>query len=648
MCGISGYVDMQNGIKTSLLKEMTDIIRHRGPDDEGFALIHENGEIQFAAGKDTISDMRSKQTEITEIREGESFFLGIGHRRLSILDLSSNGHQPMKKHNCILTFNGEIYNYIEIREELKNSGYDFCTKCDTEVILAAYDRWGIECINRFNGMWGFALYDIKKQKLFLCRDRFGVKPLYYFKTNNKLLFGSEIKQILCDREIARVANLDVLKASLVYQVYDYSQKTCFRDINSLPGGCYAEVDFDFRKHCISNFQVTRYYNLSKKIGTNEKDTGIQEELTEAVKLRMRSDVKVGSCLSGGLDSSSIVGIACSLIKQSGGDVVGFTTVTSGFAEHPEVDETQYSKSVVEYCGCEENIVRPDANQLMKLLEKIVWHQDEPCPHLGILTSYSVFHKAAELECKVVYDGQGGDEGLAGYHSYYEYYLLYILKNKGLKAFIRQLKTVARSSEKRMMYLMAMVTYYNFTGVRKFYIRKSREKYLSSQLRKVAVGGTVNSLLAPRYGNDIQILDFTRGTLQGILHWEDRNSMASSLETRLPFLDYLYVEKVLNIDMLDKISNGYTKMPLRRAVDDILPQNVVWRKSKLGFPSPTKAWLYQMPQEYVLDLLQNAKSREVFNLQKVKKQYLSGKGDTRMVERFILTELWMREFDVKIE
>lgn len=200
----------------------------------------------------------------------------------------------------------------------------------------------------------------------------------------------------------------------------------------------------------------------------------------------------------------------------------------------------------------------------------------------------------------------------------------------------------------MMYLMAMVTYYNFTGVRKFYIRKSREKYLSSQLRKVAVGGTVNSLLAPRYGNDIQILDFTRGTLQGILHWEDRNSMASSLETRLPFLDYLYVEKVLNIDMLDKISNGYTKMPLRRAVDDILPQNVVWRKSKLGFPSPTKAWLYQMPQEYVLDLLQNAKSREVFNLQKVKKQYLSGKGDTRMVERFILTELWMREFDVKIE
>lgn len=648
MCGISGYADIQNGVRTSLLKEMTNIIRHRGPDDEGFALIHENGEIKFAAGKDTISDMRLKLVDIAEISEEDSFFLGLGHRRLSILDLSSNGHQPMKKYNCILTFNGEIYNYIEIREELKDFGYDFHTKCDTEVILAAYDRWGIECVNRFNGMWGFALYDIRRQKLFLCRDRFGVKPLYYYKTSHKLLFASEIKQILCDREIPRVVNLDVLKASLIYQAYDYSQKTCFRDINSLPGGCYAEVDFDFQKHCISSFQVTRYYNLSKKIEMNKKDSDIQEELTEAVRLRMRSDVKVGSCLSGGLDSSSIVGIACALIKEAGGDVADFTTVTSGFAEHPEVDETKYSKSVVEYCGCEENIVRPDANQLMKLIEKIVWHQDEPCPHFGILTSYSVFHEAAELGCKVVYDGQGGDEGLAGYHSYYAYYLLYILKEKGFKRFIKQLMTVAGASEKKVTYLMAMLVYYNLTGIRKYYIKKRREKYLTSELKKVAVSGTVNSLLAPRYGNDIQILDFTKGSLQGILHWEDRNSMASSLETRLPFLDYRYVEKVLNIDMLDKISNGYTKMPLRRAVDGILPQNVVWRKSKMGFPSPTKAWLYQMPQEYILDLIQSARSGEIFNLEKIKRLYLSKKGDTKMIEKFILTELWMREFDVRIE
>ncbi len=188
---------------------------------------------------------------------------------------------------------------------------------------------------------------------------------------------------------------------MVYQAYDYSQKTCFRDIISLPGGCYAEVDFDFEKRCIRNFQVTRYYDLSSKIEINGKETDIKSEFTEAVKLRMHSDVKVGSCLSGGLDSSSIVGIACTLIKEAGGNVSDFTTVTSGFAEHPEVDETKYSKSVTEHCGCEENIVRPDVNQLMALMEKIVWHQDEPCPHLGILTSYSVFHEAAELGCKVV-------------------------------------------------------------------------------------------------------------------------------------------------------------------------------------------------------------------------------------------------------
>lgn len=647
MCGISGLIDMEGGANVFLLKEMTDIIRHRGPDDEGFTLIGEDGGIKHAIGKDTISDLNSKLINIEKC-VNDSFFLALGHRRLSILDLSSNGHQPMEKHNCVISFNGEIYNYIEIREELKNRGYQFSTKCDTEVILSAYNCWGIDCVNRFNGMWGFALYDMNKRKLFLCRDRFGVKPLYYYKNNSKLLFASEIKQILCDREIPRVAKLDVLKASLIYQAYDYSEKTCFKDIYNLPGGCYAEVDFDFQNRRIGEFRIERYYDLSEKIRPAKEGTDIKGEFKQAVKLRMRSDVKVGSCLSGGLDSSSIVGAVCGLIRESEGNVADFTTVTSGFDDHPEVDETKYSHCVVEHCGCEENIVRPDVEQLMKNLEKIVWHQDEPCPHLGTLTSFSVFHEGARLGCKVMYDGQGGDEGLAGYHGYYAYYLLYILKKEGFRRFIKQLKAVARSSEEKILHLLALVVYFNYSGVRKWYIKRRWEQFLTPELRKLSVDEEADKLLEPRYEKDIQILDFTKGTLQGILHWEDRNSMASSLETRLPFLDYQYVEKILNIDMMDKISNGYTKMPLRKAVEGILPKDVVWRKSKLGFPSPTKDWLFRMPEKYVFDLLEHAKSKDIFNVQKVKKAYLSKKGDTRMIEKFIMTELWMRKFDVCVE
>lgn len=647
MCGISGYLNIKNGIDVNALKKMTDIIQYRGPDDEGYVLIGKKV-IQFAVGQDTIEGLTDPL--ITQYELDKTYYLGLGHRRLSIQDLSALGHQPMEKHDRILIFNGEIYNFLELKLELENKGYQFLSHCDTEIILSAYDLWGEGCVSHFNGMWAFAIYDKRTNNLFLSRDRFGVKPLYYYSDGENFIFSSEIKQILCHKEVRPIANSEAIAHHLRYNFREYSENTFFKNIYALPGGCNLNVQITLDYYKLG--EISRYYDLNNirvKDSFPEKSSEIiGKELRRAIKLRLRSDVKIGSCLSGGLDSSSIVGIACEELKNNNIPAKQFITVTIGYQGDKNIDETYFSNLVIQHCGCDENIITPTVDSMLENLGKIVWHQEEPLPHLGGEVSYRVFKEAAEKGCKVVFDGQGGDEGLSGYYFYYANYLWNIGKNKGILMMLKEMKEIVSSSSLTYKSAVAYLFYFNIPFVRNTITALKRNRYLSKRTIKSINYNNIATFFTPKDGLERQIEDFLYGSLPCILHWEDRNSMASSIESRLPFLDYQYVEKVLEFNIKEKIKNGFTKYPLREYVEDILPKEVAWRKNKLGFPAPTRKWLDQIPKEFVIELLDNPKCAPYFNIKKIRKAYNNKKKNLEMVEKFILVELWMRTYNVEID
>lgn len=644
MCGIAGYLDTSSGVDTMTLIKMTDVIRHRGPDDEGFSFFDLKNNILHASGKDS-----AKEIELLPVCDikGKNYFLGFGHRRLSILDLSIAGHQPMERGSTCITFNGEIYNFLELAEELRKDGYTFNGHSDTEIILAAYDKWGINCVEHFNGMWAFAIYDSKKKQLFLSRDRFGVKPLYYYREGNKLIFASEIKQLLEDETVPRIVNDEIMAHHLFYNFKEYSEETFFKNIFQLRGGHNAIIEIDSEE--IKSFKIEEYYsirNIKTDYSVENPAEKIGEELNRAVKWRLRSDVKVGSCLSGGLDSSSIVALACEELKKTNFPVNEFETVTSRFEDSPEIDETYFSKLVVAGSGCKENLVQPNSQIILKDLEKIVWHQDEPFPGMSILVQWSVFGTASKLGCKVLFDGQGGDEGLAGYYPYYASYLYYYFKEHSWAEFLKEYSRCVKSSSLTMLSMLEHVLYFNSPFIREKRLEWTREKYLSKHTMRMRNYEQIKKLMEAKPSLEAQKQDFLYGSLPSILRWEDRNSMAFSMETRLPFLDYKYVEAVLSVDIAKKMENGYTKMPLRNYMSGKMHEDVIWRKNKFGFPAPEKKWFYEMPQEYVLDLLDNARSEKYFCIEKLKKDYLDKVEDVSMLVKFVLVELWMRVFKLE--
>lgn len=647
MCGISGYLNLDNGVKCDLLRNMTNIIRHRGPDDEGYALLQGN-KFTYYHGNDTMKSLKERLPSILQAEEAGAI-LGFGHRRLSILDLSDAGHQPMERDGVTIVYNGEIYNYVELTTELQYEGYEFYSRSDTEVILAAYDMWGSDCVHHFNGMWSFAIYDSNCQTLFLSRDRYGVKPLYYYRSGNTFLFGSEIKQLLEDKSIPRKVNREIMAHHLLYEFREYSEQTFFEDIFQLRGGHNAFLKLDLNKKSIINFSIRQYYSIYDIKEKNDIENPallIGEELTRSIKWRLRSDVKMGSCLSGGLDSSSMVAIACEELKKIGYDIQDFETFTSSHKDSPEIDETEYSSTVAEHCGCKENYVYADAQDLKNSIEKISWHQDEPAPNFLIM-QWKIFEKASQVGCKVLFDGQGGDETLAGYDIYYANYLYHTLKQNGPFKYLQELKKCVQNSSMTWIQAVAYTLYFNFRAIRMAKLKFSRMRYLGDMVEKNCNTKEIEHLFKSNSSIELQQLTFNSISIPGILHWDDRDSMAHSLEVRLPFLDYQYVAAALSVPIINKINNGYTKVPLREFVNDKIPRKVVWRKNKMGFPVPGNKWIYELDPAYIIDLLDNAKSEAFFCISRLKKQYLTRKVDTRMFTKFILVEVWMRVFDVVI-
>ena len=375
---------------------MTNVIEHRGPDGEGFYHGH-----QFA----------------------------FGHRRLAIIDLDERSNQPMcGRDELVITYNGEVYNYIELRDELVKHGYNFKTESDTEVILAAYHFWGKACLDKFNGMWSFAIFDPRKNEVFVARDRFGIKPLYYTRVGENMGFASEIKQFTTLPNWQAKANQEQLFRFIVGGELDTTNKTMFEGVFQVLGGHCGIYNLDDH-----SFQIDQWYSLEesiKKLEQNaESASNIFKSIFEdSVRLRLRSDVNVGSCLSGGMDSSAIVTMMDDLLKHNNGKTVQHT-ISSCF-EDKAYDEQEYIDEVLKYTNTKGHKVFPNEDDLFKNIDKMIWHQDEPFGSTSIFAQWTVFDKAKKENLKVMLDGQGADEQLAGYSSFSVHYVAKVYDHFG--------------------------------------------------------------------------------------------------------------------------------------------------------------------------------------------------------------------------
>ena len=607
MCGICGFYGSPDNTKDqqALLDRMNETQKHRGPDDRGTFI------------------------------EGPA---GLGHVRLSIIDLSSAGHQPMLYGDrYAMVFNGEIYNYIEIRNELIREGYGFHTNTDSEVILAAYDRWGGECLSRFNGFWSIVIYDRQTKELFLSRDRFGVKPLYYTNLPGYFVFASEIKTLLQDARIRRTANDAVIFDYLVNGFVDCTEETFFEGVYRLPAGCYMRIDAG------GGQKISRYYELpySEQLTGEVNDETVlkfRDLFRDSVRLRLRADVPVGSCLSGGLDSSSIV---CESSRQLRGQNAGTEQKTfSSCYEGDPNDERLFIDAVVAKTGVKAYFTYPDGDTLFNDLEHLIYTQDEPFVSTSMYASYCVMKLARENGVTVLLDGQGADEILCGYRKARFYYIRRLLhaRSFGLAAremfyylpYMRKGKNVSLLADLNM--------FRQFLG--KTSSGDIRHRYLEP--------GFATRELNNSYKDNERFLlnDFDRIVLPALLRYVDRNSMAFSIEDRLPFLDYRLVEYAMNLPLNAKISGGFSKAVMRRALD--MPEVIRNRRDKIGFYTPENSWIASHNDQYRAVFADpEFRADRYIDRHRILSDWdrlTRGKDDIGLF-RYICLEKWMELFDV---
>jgi asparagine synthase (glutamine-hydrolysing) len=549
MCGISGIISKVNRpIHREQIEKINRLVAHRGPDGEGFFF-------------------------------GPNF--AFGHRRLSIIDLSNHGHQPMiYQGRYTITYNGEIYNYLELRRELQGHGFTFASGSDTEVILAAYAQWGERCCERFNGMWAFAIHDAVEHKLFLARDRFGVKPLYWRDTGDQFIFGSEIKQLLAGQSVR--ANRAVVIEALLTCIDGYDEKTYFEGVQSFPSSHYGV--YDLRTHA---FTIHRYYELRvddslKSLTLAQAVSRLGELFESSVEIRLRSDVRVGTCLSGGLDSSATSAVASRLYRTSAAH--NFLGIHAKSID-AETDESNWAHLAANHSNIELHTVEPQSEDFLATIDELIDTQEEPFGSPSMFMGWHVFQRAKQLGCKVMLNGQGGDEVLLGYERYFST----LLRSVPPWQFVREALAQSRNSRLSLKDVILYNFYFTSPALRKFALM--RRSMLRPEIKDSHAFEMIDrSVKSFRRIEDLQTFEITTLQLPHLLRYEDRNSMRHSIETRLPFLDYRLVEFCVSIAPQFKIRDGWTKYVLRRAMESVLPNDIAWRRDKIGFAAPERTWI----------------------------------------------------------
>jgi asparagine synthase (glutamine-hydrolysing) len=573
MCGIAGILSTSSeSIPERHLKKMTQAIAHRGPDGEGL----------WTNDKKNIL---------------------LGHRRLSIIDLSSAAAQPMHLANrYTIVHNGEIYNYIELKEILKEKGYQFHSNSDTEVILTAYDCWKENCLTHFDGMFAFAIWDEKEQQLFAARDRFGEKPFYYFENESYLFFASEMKALWAigvEKCIDEKMLLNYLALGYVQNSADKEQ-TFFNNIWSLPPAHFFQYKPSNRK-----LHLKKYWKLEKEnkinISADEAIENFHVLLSNSVEKRLRSDVTVGTSLSGGLDSSTIAA-TIQAIRQGDNGLKTFSAVFPGY----EKNESDFIDLNAAHLQIQNFKTQPSADGLIKDFERLCYHQEEPFFSSGIYAQFKVFELAQQQQVKVLLDGQGADEILAGYFKYIHWFIQEVLNRNHLGAAQRELKAMRRNDIPVIWsvkdYFAAYLPMHAAMMLeRKEYQKTQQHPDITAEFLRAQRGREWEGIHKPVVTklNDILHFNTVEFGLEELLRYADRNSMAFGREVRLPFLDHKLVEFIFSLPSNFKIHHGWTKWLLRKAMDKKLPDAIVWRKDKVGYEPPQQQWMENKTlQEYM--------------------------------------------------
>ncbi|MCP5051579.1 MAG: asparagine synthase (glutamine-hydrolyzing) [bacterium] len=667
MCGIAGIGGIEFQVDPQWIQQMTDALAHRGPDDEGYLAIDTNGQrVVHLTGKD------SKVNGPSIDRSIDMADVFLGHRRLSILDPTPAGHQPMSTPDgkIWIVYNGEIYNYIELRDELKQRGHRFRTTTDTEIILAAYERWGQKCLAHFDGMWSFVIYDQRKNILFGARDRFGVKPFYYYKDSSYFAFASEVKSLLTLPFITKQLNTEALFDFMVFNGLPFMEEGFFKGINELQPA-HAFIYYLENGH----FSKWKYFTLryNRKPDGFEKENSlryiedIREKLTHAVKLRLRSDVPLGSALSGGIDSSAIVCIISQLMTiDSSLEGPLSEALNGGFrqkvftASFPgtSIDESDWAKLAAERSNARWHQTFPKAEEYLADIEDLAYTQEIPYGSPSVYAQYRVMKLAKENDVKVILDGQGADELFTGYTMYYDVFFYQLLKQFNIKTLANEFLHLGNAPVNYKEMLLALFKQARRQIVPYRFIKKYRtgqtnrfhHRYISEDFWEANKNRF--DLIRDRDFkslNNMLFEYFTRQKLSNLLKYEDRNSMRFSVESRTPFADHLgLIQYVFNIPAAYKIHNGWSKYLLREAMKGILPEEIRVRKDKKGFFVPDLQWLTQLKRElsdYITDDM-----KEFLNIPLIKthldKDMAGANPETiRAMWNIISFAVWKKVFDI---
>jgi len=620
MCGIAGILDLKNEqVSANKIKKMCDVMHHRGPDDTGYYF---NGNI------------------------------GLGHKRLSIIDLS-RGKQPVynEDKSISIVFNGEIYNYLELITELKENGHIFYTSSDTEVIIHLYEEYDEKCVEYLNGMFSFAIWDSNREKLFLARDRLGVKPLYYAYKEEKIIFASEIKAILQSEYITAEPNYPAIMDYMTL-TYVTGEKTFFKGINRLMPGHILVVEN-------SRIEVKKYWDLELKPDYEHEEQYFIDKLEyllrDSVKITLRSDVPLGCHLSGGLDSSTVCCLASSILNHP------IKTFTGAFSEGPKYDETNYAKCVASYVNAEYFEIYPEVEDFGELLRKLTWYLDEPVVGPGVVPQYFVSKLVSE-NVKVVLGGQGGDEIFAGYLRHLQFsYEMEMLEHP-----CRSLFSITRFGGLKGLTLFSALFFLNGTSF------EPRNRYFQIVSESFITKRELNKLFTEKFYKELGEYDCfesfcetlenidrknykyipfycdIKNYLPGLLQVEDRTSMMNSVESRVPLLDHRIVEFSATIPQELKIKNYTLKYIFKETVKKWIPTEIYNRKDKKGFPTPTNEWFKKFNQE-IRDILLDpvAVERGIYNTEYVEKILKNVKGSNGLHKKFIwkllCVELWFKVF-----
>ncbi len=594
MCGIAGIISSNSSlVDKRVIEKMMQSLSHRGPDGSGHWISPAN-------------------------------VAGFGHTRLSILDLTENGKQPMHfMGRYTIIYNGEIYNFTELKKELTKKGFSFESKTDTEIILIMYHCYKEHCVNYFDGMFAFAIWDEEEQILFAARDRFGEKPFFYSfnDQDHTLYFASEIKALWA---AGLPKNMDD-SMLLNFITLGFTQNplnafaTFYSNIKKLPAAHFLKYNFQ-----IKQFDIVRYWAIdkSKKIADLKMEECIEqfsELFNSSVKKRLRSDVSIGTSLSGGLDSSSIVG---TILKYFTNDLPGynledlktFSAVFKGF----ENDESKYINLLSQKLHFKNYQVSPGIDELLNSFEDICYYQEEPFQSSAMMAQYKVFEMARDHDVKVLLDGQGSDEILAGYTKYYHWYWQELLVTKGIRSSAIERKSISDPGASRgwnyKNYLAAFLP--KLAGkmlTKRVSAKQKNHPFINKDYLQSNFDQTFLFKPVVRKLNDILHFNTFQMGLEELLRYADRNSMAHGIEVRLPFLNHQLVEFIFSLPTHFKIQKGFTKIILRKSMESILPAEIAWRKDKIGFETPQKLWMHNpLIQERIHEAKKKLVAKNILN------------------------------------